>query len=200
MRRNDIMDKLIVGLGNYDKKYEKSRHNLGFRVLEELRKQQGLVWQVFSGRSGMWGKTTINNVPCSLLMPMTFMNNSGTSVRKVVEKSGFKPENILIIFDDMSLPFEKIRFRPSGSSGGHNGLNSIIAELGTNKFNRLRLGIGRPDNTADAVDYVLSNFTPAEEKALPDFINCALDCVTCWVREGAQAAMNRFNFKKEGKQ
>jgi PTH1 family peptidyl-tRNA hydrolase len=87
----------------------------------------------------------------------------------------------------------KLRLRPSGSAGGHNGLKSIIKDLGSNQFARLRLGIGSPKDTADTVDYVLANFTPAEKKVLPDLINHALDCVTCWVTEGAQVAMNRFN-------
>ena len=102
-------------------------------------------------------------------------------------------EHILIVCDDLSLPFGELRLRPSGSAGGHNGLKSIINDLGSNQFSRLRLGIDGPQGAADTVDYVLANFTPAEKKALPDFINHALDCVTCWVTEGAQVAMNRFN-------
>ncbi len=89
-------------------------------------------------------------------------------------------------------PLGSLRLRPSGSAGGHNGLKSIIKDLGSNQFSRLRLGIDHPKEAADTVDYVLSNFTPAEKKALPDFINHALDCVTCWVTEGAQVAMNQF--------
>jgi len=124
---------------------------------------------------------------------MTFMNNSGLSVKKLVDRSGITPENILIVCDDLSLPFGKMRIRPVGSAGGHNGLKSIIADLGTNQFSRLRMGIDSPKNAAGTVDYVLSNFTPVEKKSLPEFINHALDCVTCWVTEGAAVAMNRFN-------
>jgi PTH1 family peptidyl-tRNA hydrolase len=126
-------------------------------------------------------------------MPVTFMNHSGLSVKTMADRTGTALEDILIICDDLSLPLGKLRLRPSGSAGGHNGLKSIIKDLGSNQFARLRLGIGSPKDTADTVDYVLANFTPAEKKVLPDLINHALDCVTCWVTEGAQVAMNRFN-------
>ena len=141
----------------------------------------------------MLSKVVIKDVECSLLMPMTFMNDSGLSVKKLVDRQGIALEDILIVCDDLSLSFGKLRLRPSGSAGGHNGLKSIIKDLGSNQFARLRLGIDAPQNAADTVDYVLANFTPAEKKALPDFINHALDCVTCWVTEGAQVAMNKFN-------
>jgi PTH1 family peptidyl-tRNA hydrolase len=126
-------------------------------------------------------------------MPLTFMNNSGLSVKKLADRTGISQEDILIVCDDLSLPFGKLRLRPSGSAGGHNGLKSIIKDLGSNQFVRLRLGIDSPKAAADAVEYVLANFNPAEKKALPDFINHALDCVTCWVTEGVQVAMDRFN-------
>ena len=141
----------------------------------------------------MLSKVVINDVECSLLMPMTFMNDSGLSVQKMAGRAGMPPENILVVCDDLSLSFGKLRIRPLGSAGGHNGLKSIIKDLGSNQFTRLRMGIDSPKTAADTVDYVLSNFTPAEKKALPDFINHALDCVTCWVTEGAAVAMNRFN-------
>ena len=134
----------------------------------------------------------------------------GSSAFHFVEKSGANPvfreipmavnpthlaslEDILIVCDDLSLSFGELRLRPSGSAGGHNGLKSIIKDLGSNQVARLRLGIDAPKGAADAVDYVLTDFTPAQKKALPDFINHALDCVTCWVTEGAAVSMNRFN-------
>ena len=141
----------------------------------------------------MLSKAVIEGFECSLLMPTTFMNNSGQSVKKMVDRTGTSLEDILIVCDDLSLSFGKMRLRPFGSAGGHNGLKSIIKDLGSNQFARLRLGIDTPGGAADTVDYVLANFPPAQKKALPDFINRALDCVTCWVTEGAQVAMNRFN-------
>ena len=190
------MSKLIVGLGNPGTQYTWTRHNLGFLVLETLMKNQKAKGHVAASIHGMLAKTLINDVECSLLMPMTFMNDSGTSVKKVMAKTGVAQEDILVICDDLDLPFAKLRIRPSGSAGGHNGLKSIINDLGSNEFARLRMGIDAPQNTDETIDYVLSNFTPAERQVLPDFINHALDCVTCWVTEGAEGAMNKFNKAK----
>jgi peptidyl-tRNA hydrolase, PTH1 family len=189
------MAKLIVGLGNPGPQYTWTRHNLGFLVLEALCARQKIAWRSSASNHGMLSKVVLEDIECSLLMPMTFMNNSGLSVKKLVDRKGITPEDILIVCDDLSLPFGKLRLRHSGSAGGHNGLKSIIKDLGSNQFSRLRMGIDEPQNAADTVDYVLSNFTPGEKKALPDFINHALDCVTCWVTEGAKVAMNTYNQK-----
>jgi len=185
--------KLIVGLGNPGSQYTWTRHNLGFLVLESLMKQLKAKGHVSSSNQGILAKVVIEDVECSLLMPTTFMNNSGVSVKKLADRTGTAPEDILVVCDDLSLSFGKLRLRPLGSAGGHNGLKSIIKDLGSNQFARLRMGIDAPQATDDTVDYVLANFTPAEKKALPEFINHALDCVTCWVTEGAEVAMNRFN-------
>lgn len=193
------MKKLIVGLGNPGPQYRWTRHNLGFLVLESLCVQGKSSWHVSAGNNGMVSKAVIEDVECSLLMPMTFMNNSGLSVKKLADRTGTSLEDILIVCDDLSLSFGNLRLRPSGSAGGHNGLKSIIKDLGSNQVARLRLGIDAPHGTVDAVDYVLSNFTPAQRKSLPDFINHALDCVTCWVTEGAQVAMNLYNTKQKEK-
>jgi PTH1 family peptidyl-tRNA hydrolase len=184
--------KLIVGLGNPGPQYKGNRHNLGFLVCEALCEKRKAAWHNSASRHGMLAKAIIGARECSLLMPMTFMNNSGLSVRSVVDRKALALENILVVCDDLSLPFGKLRLRPSGSAGGHQGLKSIIKDLGTDQFARLRLGIGSP-RSADTVEYVLGNFTKAQKKALPDFINHALDCVTCWVTEGAEVAMNRYN-------
>ena len=184
---------MIVGLGNPGPQYRWNRHNLGFLVLETLGKQLKAKGHISASNHGMFSKAVIKDIECSLLMPMTFMNNSGVAVRKLVDMQGIALEVILIVCDDISLPFGKLRLRPSGSAGGHNGLKSIIKDLGSNQFARLRLGIDAPQRAADTVDYVLTQFTPAQIKALPDFINHALDCVTCWVTEGAQVAMNKYN-------
>ncbi len=193
------MHKLIVGLGNPGPQYRWTRHNLGFLVLEGLCAQQKVLWRNSPSNHGRLSKVVIGDFECSLLMPMTFMNNSGLSVKKLADRTGTSLENILIVCDDLSLSFGKLRLRPLGSAGGHNGLKSIIKDLGSNQIARLRLGIGTPGGAADAVDYVLANFTPAQIKALPDFINHALDCVTCWVTEGAEVAMNLYNTKQKEK-
>jgi PTH1 family peptidyl-tRNA hydrolase len=187
------MKKLIVGLGNPGSQYTWNRHNLGFLVLEALGKQQKAKGHFSASNQGILSKVVIDNFECSLLMPMTFMNNSGLSVKKAVDRTGASLEDILVVCDDMSLSFGKLRLRPSGSAGGHNGLKSIIEDLGSNQFARLRMGIDAPQDAVGAVDYVLANFTGFEQKALPDFINHAINCVTCWVTEGTQVAMNKFN-------
>jgi PTH1 family peptidyl-tRNA hydrolase len=187
------MKKLIVGLGNPGPQYTWNRHNSGFLVLEALGKQYKAKGHISASNHGMLSKVVIKGFECSLLMPMTFMNNSGLSVKKVVDRSGMSLEDILIVCDDLSLSFGKLRLRPSGSDGGHNGLKSIIKDLGSNQFARLRLGIDSPQDVVDTVDYVLADFTGFEKKALPVFINHALDCITCWVTEGAQVTMNKFN-------
>jgi PTH1 family peptidyl-tRNA hydrolase len=187
------MAKLIVGLGNPGPQYTWTRHNLGFLVLESLGKKHKAKGHISASNHGMLTKVIIDGIECSLLMPMTFMNNSGLSIKALVNRTGASLEDILIICDDLSLPFGKMRIRPSGSAGGHNGLKSIIKDLGSNQFARLRMGIDSPKDVANTVDYVLANFTSGERQALPDFINHALDCVTCWVTEGAQVAMNIYN-------
>jgi len=192
------MAKLIVGLGNPGPQYAWTRHNLGFLVLEAFCAQQKAVLRNSPGNHGMLARGLINGVECSLLMPMTFMNDSGVSVKKMVDRAGIPLEDILVVCDDLDLPLGRLRLRPSGSAGGHNGLKSIIQDLGSNQFARLRIGIDSPKNADGTIDYVLANFTPAEKKALPDFIDHALDCVTCWVTEGAQAAMNTYNTKTKG--
>ena len=186
------MSRLIVGLGNPGPQYTWTRHNFGFQVVHALALRHKALWRNSSVHNGFLAKVEIENVQCSLLMPTTFMNSSGVSLKKLVARQGISLEDILVICDDMSLSFGKMRLRPSGSAGGHNGLRSIIGEIASDQFPRLRLGIGLSGGS-DAADYVLANFTPAEKKALPDIINHALDCVTCWVTEGAQVAMNRFN-------
>ena len=187
------MRKLIAGLGNPGPQYTWTRHNLGFLVLEGLARQHKARVHVSAANHGMLAKIVIKDIECSLLMPMTYMNHSGLSVKKLVDRTGTSLEDILIVCDDLSLPFGKLRIRPSGSAGGHNGLKSIMEALGSNQFARLRLGIDSPKSVNSTVDYVLSNFTPVEKKSLPDLINHALDCVTCWVTEGAAVAMNKFN-------
>ena len=186
------MSRLIVVLGNPGPQYTWTRHNFGFQVVHALALRHKALWRNSSVHNGFLAKVEIENVQCSLLMPTTFMNSSGVSLKKLVARQGISLEDILVICDDMSLSFGKMRLRPSGSAGGHNGLRSIIGEIASDQFPRLRLGIGLSGGS-DAADYVLANFTPAEKKALPDIINHALDCVTCWVTEGAQVAMNRFN-------
>lgn len=193
MQRND-MPKLIVGLGNTGSRYVWSRHNLGFRVLDALSVRHKGSWKESAVLQGSLAKIAIEENECFLLRPTTFMNNSGLSVKNFFDRHTVSLEDILVVCDDLSLPFGKIRVRPSGSAGGHNGLKSIMGHLHSNQFARLRMGIWTQD-IADMADYVLGHFTAVEKKALPDFIEDALDGITCWVAEGINVAMNKFNRK-----
>ena len=185
--------KLIVGLGNPEKQYEWTRHNLGFLVLGALAQRCDAKYKKSAVTQAMEAKGMIEGQTCSLMMPLTYMNNSGVAVRQWLDKKSLMPSDMLIVCDDLALDFGQIRLRPSGTAGGHNGIQSIIEHLDTKDFVRLRLGIGQPHPSQDAADYVLSNFTSGERKLLPDFINEAVACATSWVIQGSSATMNQFN-------
>ncbi len=187
--------RLIVGLGNPERQYDGTRHNLGFMAVAALAETHKAVFRKSPVVLGMAAKATIASHECSLLLPTTFVNNSGSAVKAAVEKQGITLEDMVVVYDDMALPFGQQRLRPEGSAGGHNGVQSIIDHLGSKKFTRLRLGIGRPRPGIDPADYVLSKFTAAENKRLPDLINQALLCVHSWVDKGVEQTMNTFNIK-----
>ncbi|MFA5994909.1 MAG: aminoacyl-tRNA hydrolase [Patescibacteria group bacterium] len=158
--------KLIVGLGNPGKQYEKTRHNIGFRVLDEICDN----WTLQKSCQALICK----NDTIIYAKPQTFMNLSGLAVKKLWQFYKIEIKDILVVYDDKDLPFGKLRFRTKGSSGGHNGMNSIIAELGTSEFPRLRIGIAPTDSQTiihDTADYVLAKFSKEEEKLLPEIIN-----------------------------
>ncbi len=185
--------KLIVGLGNPERQYEWTRHNLGFLVLRALAEKYDAKYKKSAVAQALETRITIEGADCSLMMPLTFMNHSGRAVKQWVDKKDLSLSDLLIVCDDLTLSFGQIRLRPRGSAGGHNGIKSVIEHLGSQNFARLRLGIGRPHLDVDALDYVLSNFTPGERKLLPDFINGALDCVISWVTKGTEVTRNQFN-------
>ncbi len=189
--------KLIVGLGNPGEKYTLTRHNIGFLVLDSLAKEFGGKFKKSNIFDGLEAKIEINGSTCSLVKPATFMNLSGLAVKQFVGKKEIALDDILIVTDDLALPFGQIRIRPEGSDGGHNGLTSIIEQLGTTKFARLRMGISRPKPGVDTADYVLANFTAGEQKCLPEFINIGHACVVSWATHGVVSTMNTHN-KKEG--
>jgi len=181
--------KLIVGLGNPGKEYAKSKHNIGFMVLSSFAAVNKLTFS----RSVKFQGEIIKMQDAILLKPKTFMNLSGISVRAVAEYYGIKNEDILVVSDDLDLPFLKIRLREKGSAGGHNGLKSIIDHLQGNDFKRLRIGIGRDDDL-DVVDYVLDGFSKAQEKALQDFIITTSQILALFLSsEKFDSIMTRFN-------
>ncbi len=185
--------KLIVGLGNPEIKYEHTRHNLGFLAVKALAEQYRGIWRKSAVTEALSAKIKIDDQDCSLILPLTYMNNSGAAVKKSLVKSEIPLEDLLIVYDDMDVDFGALRLRAHGRAGGHNGVGSIIDHLGSNNFSRLRLGIGKPKAGGEAIDYVLSNFTTGEAKALPGFINQSLDCVHSWVTAGTAKTMNQFN-------
>jgi peptidyl-tRNA hydrolase, PTH1 family len=182
---------MIAGLGNPGKKYERTRHNVGFMVIEELRRTLPGNAPIrrfdaeISERATDLGRLV-------LLKPQTFMNLSGNAVSAAVRWYRVPLEQLLIVYDDLDLPFGQLRLRPSGSSGGHNGIASIIERLGTDKFPRLRLGIGRSEQSS-TIGYVLSRFNTAEEKQLNECIARAAEAALAWHSDGIEVAMNRFN-------
>jgi len=184
--------KLIVGLGNVGRRYERTRHNIGFEVLDSLvaRNPGGSSQEKFDGRVM---DLTIAGQRLLLVWPHTLMNRSGRSVGAAVDFYQLPHTDVLIICDDLNLPLGKLRLRSQGSSGGQKGLEDIINRLGSDEVSRLRVGIGAVPDSWDAADFVLSRFSAAERPVIDDAIILAADAVECWAAEGIETAMNRFN-------
>jgi len=179
--------RLLVGLGNPGREYRETRHNVGFILLDRLASRERAEfrpeksWQAEVARAG----------DLLLCKPLTYMNLSGRSVRPLIQFYKIEPAQMLVILDDMALPLGKLRFRKDGSAGGHNGLKSIIEQLGTNVVPRLRVGIGSAER--DAVDHVLGRFTLEERPALEQTLDRALEAIDCARNRGLEAAMNAYN-------
>ena len=184
--------KLIVGLGNIGRKYEKTRHNIGFEVLEALAAR----WPGATAKEKFDGRlmdATIVGERSLLLWPHTLMNRSGQSVGAAAEFYQLPHADLLIVSDDFNLPLGKLRFRSQGSAGGQKGLEDIIKRLGTDEFSRLRMGIGPVPDDWDPADFVLGKFGASERALVDETIDRAVDAVECWVTEGIAVGMNRFN-------
>ena len=184
---------LIVGLGNPGKQYEHTRHNCGFRAIDMLADKLGC--KVDKGKfQGLYGQTTYKGTKLYLLKPQTYMNLSGRSILQLSAYFNIPPQRIIVMFDDISLEPGRLRIRADGSAGGHNGIKSIIAELGSQDFPRVKIGVGgkaHPDQ--DLADWVLSNFSASEEKALCAALEQSCDAALCIMDSGVPAAANRFN-------
>jgi PTH1 family peptidyl-tRNA hydrolase len=184
--------KLIVGLGNPGRKYSGTRHNVGFVVLAELARRHGTS----KPRTDFQGEVVdaaIADVRTLLLCPHTLMNRSGASVRKAIDFYRVELPDLLVVCDDMNLPVGSLRVRAKGSSGGQRGLEDIIRHAGADEFARLRIGIGRPPDSWDPADYVLSKFNKAEVAEIDLAVVRAADAAADWVRVGVDACMNRYN-------
>jgi len=187
--------RLIVGLGNPGSEYEWTRHNLGFLSVARLADDLGVRMKKSSTVKGLWAEGRWESNEIILLLPHTFMNNSGAAVKQVVLSKKIEPQNILVVCDDFSLVFGQIRLREQGSDGGHNGLSSIITHLGTKEFSRLRLGIGPIPPHKNSVDFVLEDFRLDEKKKLPVLLDGAVDCCRAWASESLSTVMSRYNQK-----
>lgn len=183
--------KIVVGLGNPGEQYGRTRHNVGWMVLDRLADRAGWEGRGRNRDASHVVQGRFHGLDLVLAKPLTYMNDSGLAVRKVLAREHAPLVELLVVCDDLSLPFGKLRFREAGSAGGHNGLGSIVEELGTEKFSRLRVGIGEPRR--DAVDHVLSRFHPGEGRRLPELLDAAADAVESWAREGTSRAANRWN-------
>ncbi|MGH2411645.1 MAG: aminoacyl-tRNA hydrolase [Chloroflexota bacterium] len=182
---------LVVGLGNPGRRYAPTRHNIGFRMVELLVARHGAPrWR--SEHQAETCRILIEGVPVLVAKPQTFMNESGRAVKALLSHYKIAPERLLIISDDLDLPFARLRLRARGSAGGHNGLRSINAALGTPDYARLRVGIGRPTE-GEPLEWVLSPFSLVEEKELPLLCENGVTIVEAVARDGILAAMNQFN-------
>ena len=186
------MLKLIVGLGNPGKDYHGSRHNVGFRVVSEVAEEYNIK-RTFHKHNALIAKGMIEKQKVILAQPTTYMNNSGKAVIKLLNYYKINREDMIIIYDDMDLETGTIRIKKRGSSGGHNGLKSVINHLKTDEFPRLRIGIGHPGENIDVVDYVLGKFTVEEEKTIENTIKKAVTVIKEIYLSGIVSAMNKYN-------
>lgn len=193
-----ITPQLIVGLGNPGTKYDRTRHNIGFEAIDRLAQR----WQINLAEQrkfqGIFGEGRgIHGDKIRLLKPLTYMNLSGQSIRAVVDWYKLLPEAVLVIYDEMDLPLGKLRLRQSGSAGGHNGMKSAIAHLGTQNFPRLRIGIGSPSQVTgangEAVSHVLGRFSGTENQRMAEVLQLVVDAIELSLRQGVPKAMSLYN-------
>lgn len=192
-KNHQQMNFLIVGLGNISSEYAQTRHNIGFRVLDALAKASNLVFE--DKRYGAVTTLKVKNQTLTLLKPSTYMNLSGNAVRYWMNEKKIPLENILVVVDDLSLPFGQLRMRPGGSEAGHNGLKHISSVLGTQQYARLRFGIGNDFPRGGQVDFVLGEFTDEDLKTMDERLELAGEMVKSFALSGIQFTMNHFNKK-----
>lgn len=188
---------IIVGLGNPDKQYQGTRHNVGFDVIDAIAEKYNIAVDTKKHLAYV-GKGVIEGQKVILVKPQTYMNLSGESVRSVVDFYKVDPEQeVLIIYDDVSLDVGQLRIRKKGTAGGHNGIKSIISHLGTNVFPRIKVGVGEKPKGYDLADYVLGKFSKAEQEIMQDGYKQAAEAAALIVQDNMEKAMNDFNKKKQ---
>lgn len=184
--------KLVVGLGNPGKRYHQTRHNIGFRVIDHIAAQQGVSVNKKRCES-LVGEWIWEGEKILLAKPQTYMNRSGEAIKRLLREVHATGQEMVVVYDDLDLPFGRIRIRPGGSAGGHRGALSILESLAGAPFFRLRVGIGRPPEGVDPVDFVLAPFTSEEAGYLDALVDRAANAVLCLLREGGERAMLEFN-------
>jgi PTH1 family peptidyl-tRNA hydrolase len=185
--------RLVAGLGNPGREYQRTRHNIGFMVLDWLAAEAQLPWEFSTRWNAAWAKSNV-----VLVKPATFMNHSGEAIAAIANFYKIAPEGTLVVLDDFALPLGRLRLRERGSAGGHNGLDSVMAHFGTESVPRLRIGIGSAPNQG-AREYVLGRFFEEEQSVVEATIRRAADAVKCAIDKGVIAAMNQFNQQAEEK-
>jgi PTH1 family peptidyl-tRNA hydrolase len=183
--------KLLVGLGNPGEKYSLTRHNIGFMVAERVAVRNRVSLKK-KGYQALYGVGRVAACEVTVLLPQTFMNCSGSSVNAAYKSLGAQPGDLIVVCDDLDLPFGRLRIKATGGHGGHNGLRDIIALVGHKDFIRLRIGIGRPER-GDVTGHVLNRFAPNEQKLLPELLDTAAEAAETILSDGVNAAMNSFN-------
>ncbi|MGY6529813.1 MAG: aminoacyl-tRNA hydrolase [Cyanobacterium sp.] len=189
-----VIPHLIVGLGNPESKYDKTRHNIGFEVVDYLADKWGFSWQKNSKFNAFFCEGIApHRQKVRLLKPLTYMNRSGQSVRAVLDWYKLTPDEILIVYDDMDIPLGKIRLRLSGSAGGHNGMKSIISHVGGQKFPRCRIGIGKSEGRKETVGHVLGKFSPDEVPIIQDLMAVTQGAIELSLKDGIEKSMSLYN-------
>ena len=183
---------LIIGLGNPEKEYSRTRHNMGFDTINQLARQNGIEVTKKKFES-LYGMGWIKGEKVILVKPQTYMNLSGQAVKQFMDFYKIKKENLFIIYDDMDIEPGKIKIRKQGGAGGHNGMKSILQNLGNKEFPRIRIGIGRPTIESDNINYVIGQIPMEEREILKKGINRAVEAIEEMVQHGVDSAMNKFN-------
>ena len=184
---------MVVGLGNPGRAYHRTRHNVGFEVVDELAKREGLKFKRSPRAPVETAEWRFRGQQVMLVKPLSFMNDSGTPVAALARRKGIGPESVLVVYDDVELAPGKLRVRPKGSAGGHNGMKSLIAGFGSEEFPRVRVGVGRPAPGSEMVQHVLTRFTPDERKSVDESVVRAADAVVSLMEHGVAKTMNEFN-------
>jgi PTH1 family peptidyl-tRNA hydrolase len=182
----------IVGLGNPGEEYADTRHNVGFRVVDQLAKSRDTHIRRPEYRA-LTATVRLGRTEVLVMKPQTYMNRSGVSVAAALTDNELAPRDLLVVYDDVDLPLGRVRVRADGGSGGHNGIQSIIDELGDPSFARLRLGVGRPQSEGDMIDYVLASFSEEEAEGVRLLVERGVDAATVFVADGVTVAMQKFN-------